>query len=1136
MSARAKPPLALVDGEARREAVSTFDRTVVVTAGAGTGKTALLTGRILAILMHPGEAAAGITEIAAITFTRRAAGEMRVRIREALLSFVVWAGGQPPEDAADPLTAAYIAALEGLSAKEVRARALLALEELERAPISTMHSFAGQLLREHPGAARIDPGFTEDDGTEFEKHFSASWRRFLSIELGANPPQAQRWNVALDAVSLERLAGLARMLAEESIDLDALEAQLKSGELFTPDVKWLEELRAEAAGLWQVHDRSTRLNPGKILGAAVGALEVLIAGQGEVSAEARELLEKKAGSGKAWPAAHVAIIKRVARVVHDILGLDVGALRAALEVLLPFARGFREEFARAGFLGFSALLMRARDLLRDHPDIRERVKRRCRHVLVDEFQDTDPLQYEIVYFLCEVRGGKAKNWQQLELEPGKLFIVGDPKQSIYSFRGADIGAYGRTVDESLAKRSLRLRLETNFRSRDRVLDAINGLFAKIIREQALIQPEYQPLSARPGGEAVLPAQRVELRIARRSGGKSFDYASEAVRGEARSLAHWLRTEVIGCAEIDPGRGGKRKVAARDVAVLLRTMTRVDEYVDALRAEGIPLVVEGQKSFFVTEEVRAFINLLSAVVDPGDSMALAGVLRSPLGALTDRDLALLARDGALDVSRRESLPADLTDPGALADLYAVIEELHLGVAELSLPAAIDLMLRRLPVLEAAVATGGEGAAGNIEKVRRLAVEHGLDGDVGLREFARMLRRNAAELVDEGENPLAEEGQDAVRVLTIHKAKGLEFPVVILAGLQAGIRPQDQKVRSCSDWTTGRWGLVLGDIRTPSAVRHDCGEDLRRDAEERRVFYVGATRAREMLVLSAAPTSRRSAGRYCPLDFLAEVIDIGSEDAELSAGEGRVHLVNVEVVAGDSGPSRATVKPPPAATLREWAALDAARAQRCSAALSTRLMLRPSAVHDRREVEDEVIEGETLMPLVGRRREGALLLGTLAHAVMERLDFASAAGNLAPTVAAVLAAHSVELVEGREELAAELCGMLGKFIASQAFVALQDAKILARELPCLLPWKEPGTDAPVAAAEGIIDLVYESGGELAIADYKTDSNLTAKTAKQHAEQYRPQGAIYAQAVRAATGREVSTFRVVFLRTCLSVDLEV
>ena len=181
MSPRCKPPAALPDAEARRLAVSTFDRTVVVTAGAGTGKTALLTSRILRILMHPGEAAAGVAEIAAITFTRRAAGEMRVRIREALLDFAAWAEGpaSAPDPESGPLAADYAEISAGLDADEIRRRALEALEHLERAAISTMHAFAGLLLREHPAAAGVDPAFAEDDGTEFEKRFDAAWRRFL---------------------------------------------------------------------------------------------------------------------------------------------------------------------------------------------------------------------------------------------------------------------------------------------------------------------------------------------------------------------------------------------------------------------------------------------------------------------------------------------------------------------------------------------------------------------------------------------------------------------------------------------------------------------------------------------------------------------------------------------------------------------------------------------------------------------------------------------------------------------------------------------------------------------------------------------------------------------------------------------
>ncbi|MHC4915979.1 MAG: UvrD-helicase domain-containing protein [Planctomycetota bacterium] len=1138
MSARGKKAGSLPDAEARRLAVSTFDRTVVVTAGAGTGKTALLTSRILRILMHPGEATAGITEIAAITFTRRAAGEMRVRIREALLSFAGWAEGTAPAPApeAGPLAADYAEVAAELDSGEIRRRALEALEHLERAVISTMHSFAGLLIREHPAAAGIDPAFSEDDGTEFEARFAAAWRRFLSAELGAGAPRrrAARWNALLDSAGLEDLAGLARALADETVDLDALKAQLADGRLFEPDAEWLGALLDGAEALWEEHDRSTKLNPGKILRSAVGALRALAAGGGGPDSADLEMLEKKARPSKAWSKRDADEVNRLAGAAREVAAFDPEPLRAALELLMPFARSFRGDFARAGFLSFSALLVRARDLLRDHRGVREAVRRRFRHVLVDEFQDTDPLQYEIVYFLCGLPGDRAADWRAVKVQPGKLFIVGDPKQSIYSFRGADIAAYGHVVGEALPEPAERLRLETNFRSRAPILETLNGVFSGVIRPRPGVQPEYEALAARPGADAP-DSQRVELRLARTADGGKFHYAGDAVRAEARSLARWIGEELVGRREIGDA-AGRRPVRFGDIAVLLRKLTDLDEYVDALRAEGLPFAVEGEKSFFAAEEVRAFIALISAAADPLDAAALAGALRSPVGGMTDRDLAVLARARRLDYVSVEKLPAGLSDAGGAEALFARLRGAHARIGELPLPAAVDLLLGAFPVLESAEAFGGEGAAANLEKVRRMAVEVAADGETGLRGFVRLLRRSSAELVEEGENPLAEEGQNAIRLLTVHKAKGLEFPVVVLAGLHSGITPRGSGTWVRSEWTRGAPGVSLAGMRNPEAVRIESREEIRRDAEERRVFYVGATRARELLVLSAAPIAGSSRGRHRPLDFLAEVLPLpeaGGGGGEIPAGPGRVLVTEAREPEAGTGPGRAAAKAPAAAELKLWAGVEAARRERLQRARTRAVLLRPSSAHEMPASGDETFEGETHMPLVGRRRERAVLLGTLAHAVMERLEFSGAADDLERCLAESLDEHAVELGDDREELADELRAMLGSFVASPAFAELRGAKVLAREIPCVCPWRGEETGGGTAAVEGVIDLVCESGGRTLVVDYKTDS-VPKRAAEKHAESYRRQGAVYVEAVRRATGREVETFRVVFLRPCVVVDL--
>ncbi len=1136
--------LEIRDAQQRELAATTFDKTVVVTAGAGTGKTTLLTERILNILMRPGKEAAGIGEIVAITFTRKAAGEMRVRVRDALLSFMTWTQEAPGDDVSDPVAGAFrrIVGRGDLSAEEISKRAAAALEELERAPIATMHSFAAQLLREHPAEAGVDPAFSEDDGIAFDQHFEASWRGFLAQELSSDSKRAAAWRPLLAGVGLERMARFARCLADESVDLDALGAQLADEKTAPEDVGWLKKLLREAEGLLEWHQDSANRNAEKTLRACVTTLSFAADGRWRFGPETIGNLGKPPGSPKGWSGEELAELKRLQRVCSDLVAVDAGTIRAAFDLLEPFVRDFRGSFARAGYLSFSALLVRARSLLRDQAALRERLKKRFRHVLVDEFQDTDPLQYEIVYFLAEQPGTAAKDWDFVKLEPGKLFIVGDPKQSIYSFRGADIAAYHRIVEDDLAGRSERLDLTTNFRSRENVIAAVNAAFAELIEAEPPFQPEYKALEAGPGAQAELPAQGAELRVALDHEGSAFGSAADATAGEARALAHWIGTELVGKAEIE-GREGPRMARAGDVAILLRKLTDVDEYTDALRAEGLPFVVEGQKSFFVTQEVNDLVNLLAAIVDPADKTALAGVLRSPVGGLTDAELAALAAKGCLGYRSKQKLPDGLSDSEALARFFERLRQLRQKVLGVPPAEAIDLLLAELPVVEGAMAQGGgEQAIGNIAKVRRIAAEHGADGNIGLRELVRLLRQSVRELREEGESPLAEEGQDAVRVLTIYKAKGLEFPVVIVPAMHSGISGRDEDIWVRQDWSSGSAGVRLGEAMTVSGVRAKHFLRQQRRAEGRRVLYVAATRAREKLILSAGASDNKRGGVDSFLSYIEECFELPADKAnpgvvtvKTGKDEEGAEVMGYKPWLAPEGKSGSVARSGESASidLKSVGASLEKREKSYADALARPLTFRPSGAHELQSEEDLPEGAAVRMPLVGRRRAGAMLLGTLAHAVLERLDFKKAKKQLKATIGEVLDEHSVELSEDRGELAAELEKLFGSFLKSEVFSELAGAKVLAKELPCLLPWPNPEWPEHVMAAEGIIDLVCEIDGKLLVVDYKTD-NVTAKQAAKHAQQYRLQGDVYLKAVNEATGRKPEAFRLVLLRPCVAVDL--
>ncbi|MEK9146051.1 MAG: UvrD-helicase domain-containing protein, partial [Elusimicrobiota bacterium] len=326
--------------------------------------------------------------------------------------------------------------------------------------------------------------------------------------------------------------------------------------------------------------------------------------------------------------------KDLAKVAASLDPGAEGLFRDALGVLEPFILAARERYRAMGHITFDGLLIGARDLVRDHPSARAELKRRFSAILVDEFQDTDPVQGELLMFLGEEEGFCARRWSEVAPAPGKLFVVGDPKQSIYRFRGADIHALQSFSAHLERHGALRCALQTNFRSSPAILSAVNRVFPALLRHSPGLQAGYLPIHPRPGAEAEgEPPLWVDFAGAGDEGERSPD-AEESRRAEADWIARWIAQE-------------RGSYALKDIALLLRSASPLTVYLEALRRRGILYVVEGEKRFFATQEVVDALNLLRAVDDPGDKAALAGLLRSPLSGTDDRELYRLARAGLLD---------------------------------------------------------------------------------------------------------------------------------------------------------------------------------------------------------------------------------------------------------------------------------------------------------------------------------------------------------------------------------------------------------------------------------------------------------------------------------------------------------
>ena len=1111
--------LQIPDRSARESAETTFNRNIVVVAGAGTGKTTLLVNRLVHLLMKEPDPIP-ITQVVALTFTNKAATEMKVRLRERLGVLAHPEADSMRSTDGGAVSCGGLRERYGLSADVIAARARAALNDIEKAQIGTLHSFAAHLLRLHPLESAVDPDFKEDDGSRFEEQFSASWDCWLDQELSRAGEHHKVWRPLLASATLESVRTFARSLCNEFVDLSILQRQLESTAV-TPGVShWMQQLSVRAQQLLKTYDRPKRRKVEQMLAASASLLRLVmekgLESRHDLTTAEREWLGKDVGGAVAeWEQRDFREAAALIEMAQQLQAVDHAFFNALLTLLIPPARDIRETFARQGWLSFDGLLARARALLFEHPSVRERIKRDYRAVLVDEFQDTDPVQYEIILAVSERQGSQADHWHAMVLEPGKLFIVGDPKQSIYAFRRADIEAFDRVVDKVTADGGMAQTLTTNFRSDAAVLEPVNEVFDRLFERQPLVQPANVRLEVRPHRHPASIEPGVRLCVTTPDGeAETFD-AAGATRAESEVLARWLTEEVLSRPSVKPGH----------VALLFRKLTQADAYLDALRRYDIPYVIEGEKHFYRRQEVIDFVNLLRVLEHPHDEIALTGLLRSPLGGLTDRELYELKQAGHFDYLHARHLET-WRHPRAAAvqRLYAHLAWLYRAIAALPLAEAIELMFERLPILDLAAASlHGEQAVANLMKVKQTAASLADRPHMTLSGFVELMIARLEEQPDESESPLAEESLDAVHVLTIHKAKGLEFPIVVLPGLHQGSGRERGLPQVSYDWSSGTYGLSLDRHRSLGAVLVQHKLRLREEAERRRVLYVGMTRAKELLLLSGGITSR-SAGETV-FDLLQNIgtgeIGTSSTEALKIGGSMIPHRIVSAPKRKRQGRHVNRTSGTGLVDPHEMAALWESRKARWTEARGTPHHLTPTMLSRQGHAVTRDTTCARQDMTIGR------LAGVVVHRLLERWDFSQDPSGLSVQVAAAIQLTLEPDDRPHAEAVSESVNdLLTTFGQSQVYARLRSSKILGREVPFIMPWGDR------QVMEGVIDLIYRLDGELWVADYKTDV-VSADQAAARAEHYRTQSDVYKAAVKQGLGAE-PRFHCLFLRCATAVEL--
>lgn len=1149
---RSAPP----DQGARHRIGHDLGPTLFVQAGAGSGKTTALVDRVCALVTEPAEAAGGpapvpLGSVAAITFTEKAGAELRERLRERL--------------------EATATAEDTPGARAARA----ALADLDGAAIGTLHAFAQRLLSEHPVEAGLPPRVEVLDEVSSGVEFERRWGRFgdalfedpayertllllFAAEAKPTTPRAlartfdSNWDLVAERVPAESpppppvhdLAASALDAVEEAcrVRVDCSDPTDRLCLFLEDAAEWVRRLRGiddELRLLDElVRPRTVDAEPVRFRPGGAGTMKAW--GSKDAKAQAAEAL-REAG------AEVDAVAARVATACAHHLG---SAIRG-------FTLASAEERRRAGELEFHDLLVLARALLRDpHHGARVRttLHDRYRRLLLDEFQDTDPIQIELAVRIAAADPGSEAAglapWDQVPVAAGHLFVVGDPKQSIYRFRRADISLFLQAAHRFSGAAGDGLTLSTNFRTVAGVIDWVNATFVHLLDEAPVhdllveSQPPYAPLDpVRPNGPTGPP-----VAVLGRSPHPPGTRASEVRTAEAGEVVATVRRVLAEGWAVDDGETGWRDAALGDITILVPARTSLPYLEDALSDAGVPYRAEASSLVYATRAVRDLLMVLRAVADPTDELRIVSALRTPLFGCGDDDLHRFRVERGGRWSYLGTQPETVPDDDPVAQGLAAVRTWHEARHWASPSVLLDRIVADRRAMELAFV---EGRPRDVWRQIRFVVDQArawseaTAGD--LRDYLEWVGLQTVEGARVAEAVLPETDDDAVRIMTIHAAKGLEFPITILSGLSS--RPHTTPSPGDARFPAeGGVAYYLGkNAETPEfTATRPVDEQMSHD-ERLRLLYVATTRARDHLVLSLHRVERKAPPTGTTRTSAEVLVDGMGEDRLAALPDG----------AGEGLDPVPTPTPRPVTAPEPFAAWAQAQEEALRSARRPTTVAATSLTDEGRpDVEppdpaglapepDHMGEGVQLaLDLGAPRRQPDLdhapdgadaglrkrprdldrppwlkgrygtAVGRAVHGVLQTiaLDASPDAGEVADAVAAQCQAEAVP--ERDATVQTLVAQALGSPSVGEASTAPH--------------WREIYACAPVGdrLLEGYVDLLYRTPDGLVVIDYKTAATSDPAELDRRAEGYRTQGASYALTVGRTTGEAVVRVTFCFL----------
>lgn len=1196
----------LHDADARRLGRSEFGHPLVLEAGAGTGKTAVLVARVVHWCLGPGweqtrqklEQAGAASDhesiaetvcggVVAITFTDAAAVEMQMRVAKALRA--VHRGEEPIGFDSSEL---------GLTAKERVARAAALASAADRLRMQTIHGFCSSLLREHALAAGLHPRFAIDaDGRALRGLALDLVGRSFDALYGDEPDEdavmlaSHGYGPSAVAQHLHRLA--ARAIRPDELPEDPLD-QERFAAWREPMLAAIEAVRAilqpAADEVYDAGKADGRNTKGLILVASTSAeLEAALRELdsvdrlGELMSEEGAAMRFLASKAEAWSKGKfsdtelgllhghegrlAAELAAVVPALKALRGFEPEVLRAGTRLMRRLLADARAEMRRQGLQCFDGLLRDARRLLREHPQIAARVREGIDQLLVDEFQDTDAGQ-------CELVARLALDELPTEHQPG-LFLVGDPKQSIYGWRNADLAAYAGFVARVEQAGGQIAILDVNFRSVPPILAEVERCVQPVMQAEEGRQPAFQPLHAAPPVEGDPGFDQ----HGRRAVEHWVSWAHESDKGKigpSTAADHARELEAQAIAQDLAELRARDALEFKQAALLLRSTTGLEVYLNALREADIPYQVERDRSYYRRREIVDAASLVRAIVDPHDQLALVAALRAPIVGVPDaawlplwrarfpeacaklrspnqeellRELRQSITAVAAEVDASGAIGVDRI-PGWHHALLAAVDQLAILRQSFRIDPADEFVakLRAAFLHEATEAARFLGAhrLANLERFYRRLTEALASEEGGPQAVLRALRIAVADEEEESATPPGDDSLDAVRVMTVHKAKGLTFQHVYLADVHGGSSGARGLPQCAVSERTGSFEYCLFGV--PTLGWHQVAREEARISETEmvRLLYVALTRPQKRLVICGKRGIPGAGGRAAV--GLEALLRHRMQQGQVLAGLfGEQRGTAIEHLDSDGvlwriphpdaeqleGLARAAQQGvDPAALLAELETLQrdrlAARERQAQARVRTASREDGHEVLRFAEAGGSGAEDEAWTTRAIGDPELARAVGTAVHRALELIQLdAEPVAALQAQIAGLADAVRGFVPRSRlDEVVQEARRLLEDADRSGILYELFDRRdqILGREVPVLLPDESTG-----GAVIGTLDLLYRdpATGQLVVADFKTDAVRSDEELQAKRAHYLGQGQVYQDAVaRMFPNEEPPAFELWFL----------